>query len=113
MLAEVNRAELQVETCNRALGVCEREHTDLESRVRRLEAELAELREARIEAYSRWWETREARDRALHVARRLRRRLNRLQHRLACRERSSEEGSLPSGPVSLGRGRPRERRQEV
>ncbi|TDQ49293.1 hypothetical protein EV190_11690 [Actinorugispora endophytica] len=84
LTAEVNRVELQAETCERALGVYQRDHAELDRRVRRLETELEELRRARIEAYSRWWDTREDRDRAVHVARRLRRRLERLRRRLSC-----------------------------
>ena len=97
LLAEISRAELQVETCNRALEVRAREHADLQS--------LAELRQARIEAYSRWWETRESRDRALHVARRLRRRLNRMRHRSADASPAMDVADLPSGPVVLNRER--------
>jgi len=102
LLAEVNRAELRAETCSRALAERDREHSALEARLRRLEAELAELRQARIEAYSRWWETREERDRALHVARRLRRRLARMSRRLAAQPSLTGGAGLPSGPVALG-----------
>jgi len=105
LLAEISRAELQVETCNRALEVRAREHADLQSRLMRMEAELAELRQARIEAYSRWWETRESRDRALHVARRLRRRLNRMRHRSADASPAMDVADRPSGPVVLNRER--------
>lgn len=103
LLAEINHAELQVETCNRVLEERWREHADLESRLQRMEAELAELRQARIEAYSRWWETRESRDRALHVARRLRRRLDRMRGRPPGRPSPTGLPDLPSGPVALGR----------
>lgn len=81
LIAEVNRAEAQAKTCDRVLDVYERDHTNLERRMRRAEAELEELRQARIDAYTRWWNAREERDRARHVARRLRRRLERLRRR--------------------------------
>lgn len=61
----------------RDMSSFERERIDLEHRVNRMEAELESLRKRRLEAYAQWWNARDDRDRALHVCRKLRRRIDR------------------------------------
>ena len=61
----------------RDMSEVERERIDLEYRVNRMEAELESLRRRRLEAYARWWNARDERDRARHVCRKLRRRIDR------------------------------------
>ncbi|WP_017611279.1 hypothetical protein [Nocardiopsis xinjiangensis] len=61
----------------RDMSEFERERIDLEHRVNRMEAELDSLRKRRLETYARWWNARDGRDRALHVCRKLRRRIDR------------------------------------
>lgn len=61
----------------RDMSEFERERIDLEYRVNRMEAELESLRKKRLEAYARWWNARDGRDRARHVCRKLRRRIDR------------------------------------
>lgn len=61
----------------RDMSEFERERIDLEYRVNRMEAELESLRRRRLEAYARWWNARDERDRARHVCRKLRRRMDR------------------------------------
>lgn len=56
-------------------------HAELDRRVEKLESELEAVRQDRLEAYNHWWTARESHNRALHVARRLRRRLRRWQRR--------------------------------
>ncbi|MFD6098667.1 hypothetical protein ACFVWN_21625 [Nocardiopsis flavescens] len=65
----------------RDMSAFERERIDLEHRVNRMEAELEALRQRRLEAYARWWNARDDRDRALHVCRKLRRRVDRARRR--------------------------------
>ncbi|RCV51113.1 hypothetical protein DEF23_16185 [Marinitenerispora sediminis] len=79
--ARIRHAELAARDFEDAMLEHQRDHTHLQGEVRRLEAELAELRANRIEAYARWWNARDDRDRQLHIARRLRRRLDRVQRR--------------------------------
>ncbi|MBV2363201.1 hypothetical protein ACFPZ0_06065 [Streptomonospora nanhaiensis] len=79
--ARLRKVQREADEREAALIGLERVHTDIQRQVQRAEEELAELRRRRIEAYSRWWAVREERDRARHVARRLRRRLERLHHR--------------------------------
>ncbi|WP_432707463.1 hypothetical protein [Nocardiopsis ansamitocini] len=81
LAAEADRVEHQVEACGQVLVGYERDRIELEQQVRQLEAQLETIRQARIEAYTRWWNAREDRDRALHLARRLRRRIDRAQRR--------------------------------
>ncbi|MEV2275234.1 hypothetical protein AB0I72_06575 [Nocardiopsis sp. NPDC049922] len=75
------RAEREAHTHERDMSEFERERIDLEHRVVRMEAELEALRRRRLEAYARWWHARDDRDRALHVCRRLRRRISRTRRR--------------------------------
>lgn len=75
--ARLRKAEHDAQACQEVLADYDRDHRDLEERVERLEAELAEARRQKLEAFARWWNCREDRDRARHVARRLRRRLDR------------------------------------
>ncbi|WP_193789642.1 hypothetical protein [Nocardiopsis halophila] len=86
--ARLRKAEYDEQACQEVLADYDRDHRDLEERVERLEAELAEARRQKLEAFARWWNCREDRDRARHVARRLRRRLERLRRR---------NGSVPGG----------------
>ncbi|MBB6170699.1 chromosome segregation ATPase [Nocardiopsis mwathae] len=79
--ARLRSAELKAQEHEADMAVFERDHTALDARVKRLESELEDLRHRRIEAYARWWNTREDRDRSLHIARRLRRRLERARRR--------------------------------
>ncbi|ASU84990.1 hypothetical protein CDO52_21290 [Nocardiopsis gilva YIM 90087] len=79
--ARLRGVELKAQEHEADMAVFERDHTALDLRVKRLEGELEDLRRQRIEAYARWWNTREDRDRALHIARRLRRRLERVRRR--------------------------------
>ncbi|MFC7329019.1 hypothetical protein [Marinactinospora rubrisoli] len=81
LAARIRHAEHAARTSEDAMLEFERDHTRLQDEVHRLEAELAELRVRRIEAYTRWWNARDDRDRQRHVARRLRRRLERVQRR--------------------------------
>ncbi|MCY9782583.1 hypothetical protein KIK06_01605 [Nocardiopsis sp. EMB25] len=74
-------AEREASTHERDMSEFERERIDLEHRVVRMEAELEALRRRRLEAYARWWNARDHRDRALHVCRRLRRRIDRTRRR--------------------------------
>ena len=74
-------AEREAGFHERDMSVFERERIDLEHRVNRMEAELEALRKRRLEAYARWWNARDDRDRALHVCRRLRRRIDRTRGR--------------------------------
>lgn len=80
--AQLRRFETEADEHDANLPPLERTHNELDERVRELEAELERLRHARLEAYAEWWHTREDRDRARHIARRLRRRLDRVQCRL-------------------------------
>lgn len=84
LAAEVGRLEADAARNERKMEEHEAEHTEWGNRVARLERELDSARGERIAAYGRWWQAREDRNRALHVARRLRRRLARLRRR--CRE---------------------------
>ena len=70
-------AENDAGSHERDMSEFERERIDLEHRVTRMEAELDSLRKRRLEAYARWWNARDGRDRALHVCRKLRRRIDR------------------------------------
>lgn len=70
-------AEREAGVHERDMSMLERERIDLEHRVNRMEAELEALRRRRLEAYARWWNARDDRDRARHVCRRLRRRIER------------------------------------
>ena len=74
-------AEREAGGHERDMSMFERERIDLEHRVARMEAELEALRQRRLEAYARWWNARDDRDRALHVCRRLRRRVDRARRR--------------------------------
>ncbi|WP_150242267.1 hypothetical protein [Nocardiopsis quinghaiensis] len=74
-------AEREAGFHERDMSVFERERIDLEHRVNRMEAELEALRKRRLEAYARWWNARDDRDRARHVCRRLRRRIDRTRRR--------------------------------
>lgn len=65
----------------RDMSEFERERIDLEYRVNRMEAELESLRRRRLEAYARWWNARDERDRARHVCRKLRRRIDRFRRK--------------------------------
>ncbi|MBB4930172.1 chromosome segregation ATPase [Lipingzhangella halophila] len=82
LAAQLRRAECDAGAHEADMAVFERDHADIDTRVERLEAELSALRQRRIEAYARWWNAREDRDRSLHIARRLRRRLERTRRRL-------------------------------
>lgn len=75
------QAEQEAEARTADMAAYQRDHIDLDHLVRRLEAELEDLRQRRVEAYARWWNAREDRDRTLYVCRRLRRRLARIQRR--------------------------------
>jgi chromosome segregation ATPase len=75
------RAEREAGYHERDMSAFQRERIDLEHRVARMEAELEALRRRRLEAYARWWNARDDRDRALHVCRRLRRRIDRGRRR--------------------------------
>lgn len=86
--ARLRKAEADERSCEDVLGDYDRAHRELEERVERLEAELAEARRQKLEAFARWWNCREDRDRARHVARRLRRRLKRMHRREAARGRA-------------------------
>ncbi|GAB2490620.1 hypothetical protein [Nocardiopsis aegyptia] len=77
------RAEREAGFHERDMSAFQRERIDLEHRVARMEAELEALRRRRLEAYARWWNARDDRDRALHVCRRLRRRIDRGRRRAA------------------------------
>lgn len=74
-------AEREAGFHERDMSAFERERIDLEHRVTRMEAELEALRQRRLEAYARWWNARDDRDRALHVCRKLRRRVDRARRR--------------------------------
>ncbi|WP_192826349.1 hypothetical protein [Nocardiopsis chromatogenes] len=89
--ARLRKAESDERSCQDVLGDYDRAHRELEERVERLEAELAEARRQKLEAFARWWNCREDRDRARHVARRLRRRLKRIHRREIARG-----GSVPA-----------------
>ncbi|MDT0327525.1 hypothetical protein [Nocardiopsis lambiniae] len=78
-------AEREAGFHERDMSAFERERIDLEYRVTRMEAELEALRQRRLEAYARWWNARDDRDRVLHICRRLRRRVDK------ARRRSGEE----------------------
>ncbi|MFV2194580.1 hypothetical protein [Nocardiopsis sp. LOL_012] len=81
-LAErLTSAEREANRHEHDMSEFERERIDLEHRVNRMEAELENLRQRRLEAYARWWNARDDRDRALHLCRRLRRRIDRLRRR--------------------------------
>ncbi|WP_460854945.1 hypothetical protein [Nocardiopsis coralliicola] len=73
----LQQAETEAETHHGRLSEFDRAHRVLEERVEHLESELAEAKRARLEAFARWFNCREDRDRARFVARRLRRRLDR------------------------------------
>ncbi|MES0833257.1 MULTISPECIES: hypothetical protein [Nocardiopsidaceae] len=79
--ARLADAEREAGFHERDMSSFERERIDLEHRVTRMEAELEALRQRRLEAYARWWNARDDRDRALHVCRRLRRRIDRSRGR--------------------------------
>ncbi|WP_046471498.1 hypothetical protein [Allosalinactinospora lopnorensis] len=81
IVAQLRRAECEAGAYEADMAVFERDHAELDRCVQRLEAELSALRQRRIEAYARWWNAREDRDRSLHIARRLRRRLERVRRR--------------------------------
>ncbi|WP_159940185.1 MULTISPECIES: hypothetical protein [unclassified Nocardiopsis] len=74
-------AEREAGFHERDMSVFERERIDLEHRVNRMEAELEALRKRRLETYARWWNARDDRDRALHLCRKLRRRIDRTRRR--------------------------------
>ncbi|MBB6120519.1 hypothetical protein [Nocardiopsis algeriensis] len=74
-------AEREVGLHERDMSEFESERIDLEHRVARMEAELESLRRRRLEAYARWWNARDDRDRALHTCRRLRRRIDKARRR--------------------------------
>ncbi|MDA2811093.1 hypothetical protein O4J56_10635 [Nocardiopsis sp. RSe5-2] len=110
--ARLRKAESDERSCQDVLGDYDRAHRELEERVERLEAELAEARRQKLEAFARWWNCREDRDRARHVARRLRRRLKRIHRREAARGRAGavDVPAPAEGPDRLERsdaaGRP-------
>jgi chromosome segregation ATPase len=74
-------AEREAGFHERDMSSFERERIDLEHRVNRMEAELESLRKRRLEAYARWWNARDDRDRARHVCRRLRRKIDKVRRR--------------------------------
>ncbi|PSK96596.1 hypothetical protein CLV63_111192 [Murinocardiopsis flavida] len=80
-----------------------REHAAVDRKVREIEAELEELRRRRVEAYAEWWNAREDRDRSLHIARRLRRRLER------ARRRGADVHLAPERPADVPFDRPIDR----
>lgn len=77
----LDSAEREAGFHERDMSSFERERIDLEHRVTRMEAELEALRQRRLEAYARWWNARDDRDRARHVCRKLRRRIDRTRGR--------------------------------
>ncbi len=91
--ARLNIAECEAEEYQNRLAELDRAHRDLEERVMRLENELTAARQDRLEAFTRWWNCREDRDRARHIARRLRRRLDRAARRELRTRRAGEEPS--------------------
>ncbi|MDA2807843.1 hypothetical protein [Nocardiopsis suaedae] len=95
--ARLRKAESDERSCQDVLGDYDRAHRELEERVERLEAELAEARREKLEAFARWWNCREDRDRARHVARRLRRRLKRIHRRETARGRAAPAGAAEDG----------------
>lgn len=74
-------AEREAGFHERDMSAFERERIDLEHRVNRMEAELDSLRKRRLEAYARWWNARDDRDRARHVCRRIRRKIDKTRRR--------------------------------
>ncbi|SIO91245.1 hypothetical protein [Nocardiopsis sp. JB363] len=74
-------AEREAGFHERDMSSFERERIDLEHRVNRMEAELESLRKRRLEAYARWWDARDDRDRARHVCRRIRRKIDKMRRR--------------------------------
>lgn len=74
-------AEREAGFHERDMSSFERERIDLEHRVNRMEAELESLRKRRLESYARWWNARDDRDRARHLCRRLRRKIDKMRRR--------------------------------
>ncbi|MDT0305279.1 hypothetical protein [Streptomonospora wellingtoniae] len=77
----LRRVQREADECDAALVGLERAHADLQRRVADAEVELEALRQQRLDAFEHFWVTREQRDRARHLSRRLRRRLHRLHRR--------------------------------
>lgn len=81
LTGRLENAERDIGFHERDMSELERERIDLEHRVSRMEAELETLRKKRLETYARWWHARDHRDRARHICRKLRRRLDRRRRR--------------------------------
>jgi chromosome segregation ATPase len=77
----LHSAEREAGSHERDMSSFERERIDLEHRVSRMEAELESLRKRRLEVYARWWNARDDRDRARHVCRRLRKKIDKARKR--------------------------------
>ncbi|WP_222936767.1 hypothetical protein [Streptomonospora sp. PA3] len=82
MAVRLRQVQREADECDAALVGLERAHAEIQRKVEAAEAEVEALRRQRIEAYERFWVVREQRDRARHVSRRLRRRLERMHRRL-------------------------------
>lgn len=95
--ARLRRVEEEAGARAGSMEVYGREHAAVDRKVREIEAELEDLRRRRIETYAEWWNAREDRDRSLHIARRLRRRLER------ARRRGAEIEVAPEQERSTGR----------
>ncbi|MFC3995359.1 hypothetical protein ACFOVU_05515 [Nocardiopsis sediminis] len=80
-MARLRHAEAEAERHAASAAAHREAHIELDQRVQRLEAELAVLRHERLETCMLWFNARDDRDRNQHIARRMRRKLDRLRRR--------------------------------